>query len=425
MPLDSIEGLLKRRIGLHSDTIGSSTVAQAVEQRMRACDMSSMDDYLQVLQHSPTEMDALIDGVIIPETWFYRDRNPFNAFSAWVQEQWLPRNGLATLRILSVPCSTGEEPYTLAMCLADLDIPPAGAHIDGVDISRRNIELALRAHYSDNSFRGGDLGFRDRYFVREHSGYRLKDEIRTSVNFARANLLDDEFVHQRQPYHVIFCRNLLIYFDRPTQNRAIDRLEQLLAPEAVLFLGHSETALLLKRGFTPLSHARCFGFRRTAEQPGESTPVAPARRAARPARKPVRKRSATPPAQPARDTPPRPAPAAPPAPPDDELLATAFRLADEGRLDEAAGHCQALLARNSHAADCHYLMGLIREADGDMKSAEKMLRNAVYLDPDHYEALTHLGVICQRNGDAGSARRFRQRAARVRQRRPEHGAAGA
>ena len=103
MPLAAIELLLQQRMGLHSATVGSVTVRQAVEQRMRSCDIHETGDYLKVLQHSATELDALIDTVVIPETWFYRDRNPFSAFSTWVTDEWSPRKPGHTLRVLSVP----------------------------------------------------------------------------------------------------------------------------------------------------------------------------------------------------------------------------------------------------------------------------------------------------------------------------------
>jgi len=415
MPLTAIEQILKQRMGLHSATVGSATVLQAVERRMRDCDMHSIDDYLQVLRHSATEMDALIDDVIIPETWFYRDRNPFDAFSAWIKDTWLAHNALNRLRVLSVPCSTGEEPYTLAMCLADLGVPATAAQIDAVDISHSNIDRALGAIYGNNSFRGSDLAFRERHFVHENRGYRLKDEIRTRVSFARANLLDEAFPHRREPYDVIFCRNLLIYFDRPTQNLVIDRLEGLLGPNGVMFLGHSETGLLLDRGFTPLPYPRCFGFER-ARAPEKDV-------ATRPAHRLTKQRASAP----ARRTPARPfsisadsAVTVPEPEPltDDVLLAEAFRLADQGHLDEAAERCENLLQRHSHQADAHYLLGLVREAAGNVQEAETMLRKAIYLDPSHYEALTHLGVLCRQKGDAAGARRFQERAARAAQRHP-------
>ena len=424
MPLNAIEELLKQRMGLHSATIGSGTVTHAVDQRMRDSDICDRQEYLRVLQHSLTEMDALIDTVVIPETWFYRDRNPFSAFSAWVSGQWLPHNALSPLRVLSVPCSTGEEPYTLAMCLADLNLPAQAAQIDAIDISHSNIDKAMRACYGNNSFRGSDLGFRDRHFDCENQRYQLRDDIRARVNFARANVLDPAFLQHRQLYHVIFCRNLLIYFDRPTQDLAIERLEQLLMPEGLLFLGHSETSLLLERSFTPLDYPRCFGFRRGQASRNDNIPGGRTRSARAP-RAPATRRidspSATVTARPfsaAGCGAPQPAP----VPADSEaLLSEAFQLANQGHLDEAAEHCETLLQRGHHLADAHFLLGLVRESAGNTRDAEQMLRKTIYLDPDHYEALTHLSVICLQKGDTVNAQRFQQRATRVLQRQQARG----
>jgi len=417
MPLARIEQLLKQRMGLHSATVGSGTVHQAVEQRMRACAIDDPGDYLKVLQHSGTELDALIDSVVIPETWFYRDLHPFRAFSAWVQEKWMPRNATTQLRVLSVPCSTGEEPYTLAMCLADIGLPAPAAHIDAVDISHSNIDRAQRANYGNNSFRGSDLHFRERHFTAEAQRYQLSDDIRRRVSFARANILDTGFLQRREPYNVIFCRNLLIYFDRPTQHAAIQRLEQLLSADGVLFLGHSETSLLTERNFSPLGYARCFAFKRGRHSDNNDSKPAPAGKL-RPADKTMQPRQM----KPAREVVARPfsgCTAASAAPRDDsseQLLQEAFQLADQGHLDEAALHCETLLQRQCHQADAHYLLGLIREATGNRLAAEQHLRKCVYLSPDHYEALTHLGVICLQHGDTAGAQRFQQRAERIRQR---------
>ena len=119
MPLSSIEQLLKDRMGLHSATVGSATVSQAVAQRMRICGIDEPGAYAQIVRVSDTELDALIDAVIIPETWFFRDRNPFDAFRHWVESEWIPHNPLQPLRILSVPCSSGEEPYTCLLYTSD------------------------------------------------------------------------------------------------------------------------------------------------------------------------------------------------------------------------------------------------------------------------------------------------------------------
>jgi chemotaxis protein methyltransferase WspC len=400
-------------MGLHSATVGDSTIARAVEQRMRDCGIESMDDYLEVVCHSDTELDALIEAVVIPETWFFRDANAFGALCDWVHQEWLPTRAAGSpLRILSVPCSSGEEPYTLAMCLAECGVAPGDAQIDAVDISQGNLRKAASARYGANSFRGDTLGYRDRYFDYREPHYQLNEDIRRRANFQHANLLDGAFGNGRPPYRVIFCRNLLIYFDRPTQQRAIDQLDALLAQDGLLFLGHSETSLLQTRGFSPLPTERCFGYRR-----GSATQAAQPDRqvAARTRRITPAPATPKPRTRPFASVPPQPSPTrVPTAEPDStHLLRRAKQLADQGHMDEAAACCQALLQEKPQQADAYYLLGVIREAAGNSEDAEQMFRKAVYLIPDHYEALVHLSVILERSGDRESAQRFLARATRA------------
>jgi chemotaxis protein methyltransferase WspC len=422
MAAREIEKLLKDKIGLHSSTIGSSTVISAVQQRMRKCRIDDMQVYLEVVRNSATELDALIDTVVIPETWFYRDRNVFFALSAWLKLEWLPRHAADTLRILSVPCSSGEEPYTLAMCLADCGIDPAAAHIDAVDVSRVNLERAAKGEYSINSFRGSDLAYRDHYFSRRGEHYHLDESIRRRVRFRHGNILDTSFAAEPEPYHVIFCRNLLIYFDRPTQQLTIDRLDKLLAPDGLLFLGHSETSLLLERPYAPLDHSRCFGFRRERRDAGAARP-AKAERPRRTVRAATRKPAATVTALPFRDVErrqPVPQQSLPERNAPCELLTRAMELANQGHLDEAAQCCEELLNRRQHQADAYYILGLVRQSAGNSGDAEQLFRKTIYLQPDHIEALAHLSVILEQQGDTHNAARFRERARRVQQRTGAH-----
>ena len=411
MPLRDIEQLLKNEIGLNSSTVGSDTVRHAVEVRMRACEIQGIEDYLSIIRYSRTELDQLIDTVVIPETWFYRDHNPFAAFSNWLRESWSDTFASAPLRILSVPCSTGEEAYTLAMCLADYGVGSRQAHIDAIDISSVNLATAEKAEYGINSFRSNDLSFRDRHFEAVGQRFRLRDDIRSRVHFARANILDSAFHNGREPYHVIFCRNLLIYFDRETQHRVIDILSGMLAKNGLLFLGHAETSLLKERPFEPMDFPRSFGFihREQLAREEPTTDIRKPRRSRPEPRQSPKPRSELPFAEFRPDA----LPANSAAEPDTKPIERAFRLADEGHLDEAAIQCEALLKEDSCQADPYYLLGVIREATGNSRDAEQMFRKALYLAPGHYEALTHLSVICERNGDVESAQRFRDRAART------------
>ena len=417
MPLQAIEQLLKDEMGLHSSTVGSSTVHHAVEQRMRACGVNDINEYRNILKHSTTELDALIESVVIPETWFYRDRHPFSAFSNWIQNEWIPGKSIAPLRVLSVPCSTGEEPYTLAMCMADCGLPANAAQIDAIDISSTNIDKARKAQYGANSFRGNDLAFRDRYFKPSGSHFLLSEDIRTRVSFEQINILDERFIANRIPYDIIFCRNLLIYFDRPTQYRSINRLENLLTENGILFLGHSETSLLLERPFIALEFPRCFAFRRDRgkHHEAEANRSRPAPRRMPPMQtREIAKQEPLPFTNVERKTEESSKPISDHQ--DANLLQQAFQLADEGHLVEAANRCEILMQRKACQADTHYLLGLIREAAGKTDEAQQLFRKTVYLDPHHYEALAHLSVICEQQGDFENAQRFHERAIRAQQR---------
>src|SRR5215211_4812798 len=131
MALALLERLLKDVIGLDAPSIGPSAIAQAANERRLACGCATLNDYEQLLQASPVELQNLIDRVVVPETWFFRNREAFDALSRIVRQ---PDYTDAFLRLLSLPCSTGEEPYSMAMALFDAGLPPQRFAIDAVDI---------------------------------------------------------------------------------------------------------------------------------------------------------------------------------------------------------------------------------------------------------------------------------------------------
>ena len=124
--------------------------------------------------------------------------------------------------------------------------------------------LAERAVYGKNSFRGNELDFRERYFEATTQGYRLSDVVRRQAQFQLGNLFAADFLPDVESYDVVFCRNLLIYFDRATQDRAIKILERLLRPQGVLFVAPSETGLLLSHDFISMNLPLAFAFRKAS-----------------------------------------------------------------------------------------------------------------------------------------------------------------
>lgn len=413
MSLTAIEALLRDSMGLSPTSIGSPAIARAVQQRMRERGVATVEDYLPRLQGSRTELAALIELVVVPETWFFRDRAPFDALAQHARRHWLTSQAATPVRILSVPCSTGEEPYTIVMALLDAGLPPERFRVDAVDISEANLERARTACYGEHSFRGDNISFRKRHFVRDGSHYRVRPHITECVRFLHGNLLAPGFLAGEAPYDALFCRNLLIYFDRETQARALRVIERLLSRPGLLFLGHAESGVMAGRDFVTLDQPRSFAFvhggRRSAATTAQPAPFAVPARNRSVARRAVRSapRSAGRPS-----SAPESRPETPAMPGRDPALAAATQLANEGHLAEAAALCERHLREQGPDARAFHLLGLLREAVGEADEAEACLRKAIYLDPGHYEALTHLAALLEGKGDHGNAELMRQRARR-------------
>jgi chemotaxis protein methyltransferase WspC len=415
--LTEFESLLQRKIGLDAASIGAAAIERAVQVRLAACDMADSQAYLHYLRSSKAELQELVEAVVVPETWFFRHREAFATMTRMALDEWLPRHPDGLLRLLSLPCSTGEEPYSMAMALLDSGFPESRFRIDAVDVSVRALALARRAVYGRNAFRGAELGFRDRHFEAVANGHRLSEALRRLVQFEQGSLFDPGLQAGAELSDIVFCRNVLIYFDGETQERALRVLMRLMTTTGLLFVGPSETGLLLRPDFVSVKARMAFAFRRASAVPATAKPepVHPARRSATrppPAPSPVARPK---PRQPrTSETPPPPAGVQAPSPAC--ALERARRLADQGRLAEAAQHCEDYIRTEAPSAAVFCLLGVIREATEACASAAEAYRKALYLDPNHYEALVHLALFHERQGDAAGARTFNERARRQAQR---------
>src|SRR6266446_11000727 len=137
MVLAAFAHLLQQTMGLDAASIGASAIEHAVQERLSACKLKDTHAYWEHVCASETELQALIEAVVVPETWFFRDREAFAAMVRVVQEEWLQTHPEGGLRLLSLPCSTGEEPYTMAMALLDAGVPAHRFQVEAVDISAR------------------------------------------------------------------------------------------------------------------------------------------------------------------------------------------------------------------------------------------------------------------------------------------------
>ncbi|QXH45861.1 chemotaxis protein CheR [Pseudomonas xanthosomatis] len=398
---------LQERIGLDVESVGVAMVERALHQRSQAVQANDLDDYWVRLRQSAAEQQALIEAVIVPETWFFRYPESFDALLTLARKRQAELAGARPLRILSLPCSTGEEPYSIAMALLDGGLCPASFLIDAMDISPNSVAKAQQAEYGRNSFRGSDLAFRDRHFSAEGEVHRLDERVRRQVSLQAGNVLDPALKSRDGLYDFVFCRNLLIYFDVPTQQRVFEVLKRLTHAQGVLFIGPAEGSLLARLGMRPVGIAQSFAYVRQADPA-----PAPAEQAERPQRQP-----ALPKVVPLAPRAPRPASPAPqPAPAREseaQLLAAIAQAANGGDSQQARAGCERYLKQFAPKAQVYYWLGLLSDTEGDAAQAIVHYRKALYLEPQHPETLMHLAALLAAQGDAAGARRLQERAARA------------
>lgn len=415
MVLAEIETLLAQTIGLDAASVGLATIERAVQLRMTACGVKDPSSYLEKVLASAGEFQELVEAVVVSETWFFRDQEAFAALGHFILREWLPACSPGKLRLLSIPCATGEEAYSMAMTLDQIGLPADRFEIVAVDISEQALNRARKAIYSRNSFRGRDLDFQNHYFEHGPHGYHLAEGIRRRVLFRQANLLSPDFLPGSPAFHFIFCRNLLIYLDLSAQTRAIQTLKRLLAPDGLLFVGPAEAALMPNHNLVSARRPMAFAFRLgTAllpKQPEEKKIVRPVRMPVTPPA-PVIKAKIHLKAQRISRT--RPLPALSGKTGVD--LKMARQLADEGRLPEAVRVCENYLKQHPSSVEALYLLGVIQDATGNREKARECYRKALYLNPEHYESLMHLAYAAEKEGDASLAQNLRARARRVKER---------
>lgn len=419
--LGHLERILHERIGLDVTTVGSSLVQRAVMRRISACGARGVAEYVDRIGSDEHELQELVEAVVIPETYFFREPDALDAVARMVAKPDTGGSATSTVHVLSAPCSTGEEPYSIAMSLLAAGVPPSAIAIDAVDVSREAVRRARLAVYRATSFRGGTFDWTP-YFSQTSTERALHAEVRDLVRVEHGNLLDPAFRPPRSQYDVIFCRNLLIYFDGETQARVLATLGSLLTPAGILVVGAADTFAVRRAGFGPMGGAeRSFLFQRLGEPHQSVRNAQPDSRPAMTSSRVVGGRRASP--KSAQSTPikrPTAAPTAGRVPraatarpqPVERAFDVVARLADEGRLADAVRVGEAALEASEASADLLTLLGTSYGALDDSAGAERSYRRALYLDPSHAEALLHLALLLDGRGDGEAALRLRARARR-------------
>ncbi len=224
--------LLAQRTGLNIKVCAEAQIDSVLRQRMKCLEIGDSGDYLKNICQNSEELQELVEELTVSETWFFRDRLPFELLAEEAQKK------RGEIRILSAPCATGEEPYSIAMALILKSI--RDFQIDAIDISARAIEQAESGVYTHHSFREDNKEIRDIFFTQKKNNWQISDSVRSKVHFSQGNLCAQNSYAVMPEYDFIFCRNLMIYLLPQARERLLKNLCNHLRPGGLLFTGHSE-----------------------------------------------------------------------------------------------------------------------------------------------------------------------------------------
>ena len=382
--------------GIDLATLGPATVRAAIRTRLRerGCECKA---YLPLLESAGDEARALLETLLVPETWFFRDEPAFELFRQVVSERARQSSAECPFRVLSLACSTGEEVWSVAIALCEGGLQPSRFRVDGLEFNRNAVAAARAGRYDRHSFRGAALGDRAKYFRELDDGRRtVIDALRDSVTVTAGNLLEPVWT---QVYDVVFCRNVLIYMTPDARRRAMARARSALVPGGVLFVGHADASVAAAAGFRRHPVAGAFAWVHP-ESPAPAGAASPGAVSRRPRALPRSSSGVNVPQPPVPPSTPR---KTADGPRQDQLDAIRS-LADRGLYAEAEAFCREFVRRRPLDGDGFGLLGLIAMAMGRSDEAIVHLRRALYLSPEHAEWRALLALICRTGAEVRQSR---------------------
>lgn len=227
-------------------------------KRLQACGLKTYDEYYYFIKYDPSraqEINQLFDEITINETSFFRNPPQLDAFGKKILPEIVAekeKKNARNLRIWSAGCSSGEEPYTLGIYVSEslkFSLPKWKVEILGSDISEEILQAAKKGIYRDNTLRNTSPVYRSRYFTQMNGKYAIRDEVKRLVRFEQINLSDKMRMRSMRGMDIIFCRNVLIYFDLESKKQVIAHFYDSLTPGGHLFIGHSESLHGVSKAF--------------------------------------------------------------------------------------------------------------------------------------------------------------------------------
>jgi chemotaxis protein methyltransferase CheR len=464
--------------GLRFEESRNQSLHLALWQRLQHRGYDSYQEYYNLLKFHPEgrlEIRELLDLITIGETYFFRNKAQFNVLMRFVLPEIIRRkveSGDRCIRAWSAGCSRGDEAYSIAIAI--MEVLPSYSEwnisILGTDINRNGLTCSEEAIYVQKDIGHLEKEYLDKYFNIRGSTYLLKEDVKALVRFEYHNLAKDPFVHESiQNLDILFCRNVIIYFDAHTTQRVIENFHNCLAKDGYLFLGHTETLWEITNKFERVEFPQTFIYKKTLNPPQEdplkpfmaipdveiedltlSMPPAPAPNQSRPWRdsgaalhpngsEPAfeawREKGRTQPETSASSVESLVQKGTPsssyfdPTSADNltaqdknnflSYLTKAKTLANEAKYKEAADILGKIIEVDNLSVEAYYLLGVLSYKSGNLKEAETQFRKVIYVTPDSILAYFNLGnmYLYQRKFSA-AAREFKN-AIRLLEKRPK------
>ncbi|MBI3399149.1 MAG: protein-glutamate O-methyltransferase CheR [Deltaproteobacteria bacterium] len=258
-----IRDYIYNHYGLSFDTSSKFLLEKRLSNRVTMHQLKSFKEYYRFLRYDPKsseELSAVIDVLTTNETYFFRESCQLKAFSEEILPEIKNRKESNTkekdLCIWSAGCSTGEEPYTIAMLILETgQFKDWNIEIFGNDISQRVLQVARKGVYTQSSFRSADKNLIDKYFEQFDGKHKIKDEVKNMVRFGYLNLIDRNKMSLLRNMDIIFCRNVLIYFDVESKKKVIQNFYDKLEDGGYLLLGHAESMMNISTAYA-LQHLK-------------------------------------------------------------------------------------------------------------------------------------------------------------------------
>jgi len=444
---NNISSLVMEKSGIRLGPENYKRVAIIVGNRIRRIGLKSPPGYAEYLKSGKNriELDWLVNEIAVPETYFFRDNNQCNALRYYILPELVKSIKKKQLRIWSAGCSTGEEAYTIAFILtqAIYDLNLWDIEIIGTDINKNSIKKSKNGVYKKNSFRGVEKGLINRYFLKTAKGMMVKEPAARLAAFELFNMKLDKggrFPDKYRRFDIIFCRNVLIYFEEKVSKNIINGFIDALNPGGYLVTGHAEAFLLPREFLLPLRTNETYIYQKKEKDCGgaKRPEIKDEKLSLLTGKPPLKKLAAT-------DLPDSPDETsqgkeiekrdlynncyrnaldfyfqekyAKAAGELDKLtflhdvdavsLASLIKL-NLGDFDSARGYAEKMREKDEFLPDSYYIEGLVYENENDYEQTIKAYETVLFLDGNFFLAHFRLGYLYGRAGkDRESARAFK------------------